>query len=925
MLWFCLCALLGWPSWAALPPSREGLLVPGGTAQLLDVVGIRVPVDRDRSLPLLVRALHDKKSVSLGSGPVAAVEKYLTAAASAKTGGEFVPALLPHALWERSVFGGKIKAETLAVRILTDREAALLYYGLFSLDEETLAFFVGHPSLISTIYRHDAGVFAAFADAVSVRDGRVVLPGATPWAEQWEALVGGPAAKPETFIPRLLHRDNGRLAWLFGTVRRLDASRQAFAMGPARIGLRSLYSSFVGFDDGWAGPDTPFSHFAELDASMILERVAATPDGEMASPAGRAFWEAVFADGRTFEAPAPAASAVPGHERATAAWLIDLLKRTPVKLRLAHLDAVLFAQRVWAAAEREHVPIDQSSLVETLSAFPGHEALIVTLERMGLVDPRDYAAAVRAADTLTSGFDLPRQSLRLAIFQGAIALVARMREVRTLSAAAARDVCLGLFPLASNDATHFPGEMARWVETSLLPAQPRESVAEMAGAEARLIDALSGPSPTLPARTLEWEGNRYVVDLAAGERTRLRRILRKLGGSDLDDVLALGRLSTAITTPSTSQEDVQAQAKQLANLVEALTDPGRDTLFGFGTTDAWNALLDRVRALGEGFYDDRTSEITRQALANGLGVVLADTLVSHVYAAGIGDPEASVLLGENPARRHDFALAVTGPPQGPWAMATPLRTSGGSAAAGSLLALERALGRYWLRPTTLTAASVRPLLWDEVTGLAESVAASNPRELTDEGRDVIASALRRGRDRLSAAAGRPNDVDRLAVAAGIEGWRRRLIRLKAEADPEAVASYFSLAEVLGLGLTGPAAASLDGWGPSARPLDGSLERRLTLTLDWNDVAGHRRLELFSTRFVDTQLRVAELLADLKLPAGLASGVLAYAMWDLAMNAQMAEWDDWLAVSRSAQRLSADRLADYVAALTVDGALVPVPK
>jgi hypothetical protein len=925
MLWFCLCAVLGWPSWAGAPPSGEELLVPGGTARLLEVVEISVPVERNRALLLLIRALHDKRSISPGSGPVAAVEKHLIAAAGAKGSGEFVPGLLPHALWERAVFGGKIKAEMLAARILTDREAALLYYGLFSLDEETLAFFVGHPSLISTIYRRDAGIFAAFADAIAVHDGRVVLPGTASWAGEWEALVGAPASDPGSFIPRLLHRDKGRLAWLFDTVRRLNAPRQAFAAGSARSGLPSLYLSFAGFDDGWNGPDTPFSHFADLDASMILRRVAATPDGEMASPGGRAFWEAVFADGRTFDGPAPVASALPGPERATAGWLIDQFKRTPVKLRLAHLEAVLFAQRLWAAAERERVPVDPSSLVETLSAFPEHEALIVTLERMGLVDSRDYAAAVRAATTLTTGFEPAQQSLRLAMFQGAIALVARMREVKTLSAEAARDVCSSLFPLASNDATHLPGEMARWIETSLLPAQPRGSAAESSGAEARLIDALSGPPPTLPARTLEWEGNRYVVDVAAGERARLRRILRKLGGSDLGNVLALSRISATITTPSTSEEDVQAQAKQLGNLVPALTDPGRATLFGFGTADAWDALLDRARALAGGSYGDRTSEITRQALANGLAVILADVLVSYVYGVGIGDPEASLLLGDNPARQHDFALQATAPLQGPWVMATPLRTSAGSAAAGSLLALERALGRYWLRPTTLTAASVRPLLWEQVAGLGESVAASNPRELTDEGLHAIASALRRGRDRLSAAAGRPNDIDRLAIAAGIEGWRRHLIRLAAETDPAGVKSYFFLAEVLALGLTGSEAGDLDDWGPSARPIDGGLERRLTLRLDWSDVAGHRNADLFSTRVIDLQLRVAELLADFKLPASLASGVTAYAMWDLAMNAKMADWDDWLAVGRTARQLSSDRMADYVAALTVDGPLVPVAK
>ena len=923
MLWVCLCAVLMFPGQASSPPAAASVLVPGGTTRLLSLVGVRAPVERDRALLVVVRALHQTRSALPKGGSIAAVQRHLAAAAKANDGDDRVPALLTQAVWEQAVFGGRIRAENLAARILGDRDAALLYYGLFSLDEETLAFFVAHPSLISTIYRRDAGAFAAFADALQVHDGRVILPGVTSWAEQWEALVGAPAADPEAFIAKLLHENQGRLAWLFDTIGRLDAGRQVFAMGRSRFGLRSLYLSLAGFDDGWTASDTPFSHFVPLDASMILQRIAAAPDGEMAPPRGRAFWEAVFDDRRSFTGPASAASALPSIESVTVVWLIDWLKATPGKLRRAHLHAVLFAQRLAAAAERERVPIDPSSLVEVLSAFPEHEALVVTLERMGFTDSRDYATAVRAARALTAQFDVSQQSLRLATFQGAIALVARMREAGTLNAAAARDLCLRLFPLASSDGTSFPEEMVRWIETALLPALPLGTAAAPAGAETRLIDALAGLSPVPPAPVIEWEGGGYRVDLAAGERARLRRILRKLGGSDLDSVLELGRIMSAIAAPASSQADARAQAAKLAELVTTLIDPGRPTLFGSGTADTRDAALARAREISEG-HGDRTSEDTRRILASGLAVVLADVLVSRVYAAAIGDPEASLLLGENPARRHDFALQAAAP-EGPWAMATVVQTSAGSVAAGSLLALERALARYWLRPTTPTAPSMRPLLWDQVTGLAESVAAFNPFELTDEGRDVLVSALRRGRDRLAAAAGRPDDIDRLAAEAGVEGWRRRLIRLAATADPAAVAEYWSLGEVLGLGLAGSAARDLDAWGSSTRPIDGGLERHLALRLDWHDVAGHRGLDLFSTRFVDLQLRVAELLADLKLPAGLASGVMAYAMWDLVMNAQMADRDDWLAVHRTAQRLSADRLTDYVAALTVDGPLVPVAK
>ena len=69
------------------------------------------------------------------------------------------------------------------------------------------------------------------------------------------------------FIERLLHRDRGRLAWLFDTVARLNTSQQAFVMGQNRFSLLSFYSSFAALDDGWSASDTPFNTFAALDAS----------------------------------------------------------------------------------------------------------------------------------------------------------------------------------------------------------------------------------------------------------------------------------------------------------------------------------------------------------------------------------------------------------------------------------------------------------------------------------------------------------------------------------------------------------------------------------------------------------------------------------------------------------------------------------
>ena len=73
---------------------------------------------------------------------------------------------------------------------------------------------------------------------------------------------------------------------------------------------------------------------------------------------------------------------------------------------------------------------------------------------------------------------------------------------------------------------------------------------------------------------------------------------------------------------------------------------------------------------------------------------------------------------------------------------------------------------------------------------------------------------------------------------------------------------------------------------------------------------------------DLNLRVALALHELKLPAALAKGVLAHATQDYVDTVKPLHGNDWLTMARWAQQLPTERVADYVAALTADGPLIP---
>ena len=186
----------------------------------------------------------------------------------------------------------------MATAILRDRRAALLYYGLMALDDDTLAFLGNHPELLTAITDRSAGAFAEWGRSIRVSAAGVEVPGGDGAAALWQALVGHARSDPAGFIRALLERDGGRASFFYDTVAHLDPARQAFALGGAdgtdRVGrFRALYGVFATtrtFDSGEAWP--VFRH--PFNPAAVLREVTANESGGMSAPASRVLWDAVF-------------------------------------------------------------------------------------------------------------------------------------------------------------------------------------------------------------------------------------------------------------------------------------------------------------------------------------------------------------------------------------------------------------------------------------------------------------------------------------------------------------------------------------------------------------------------------------------------------------------------------------------------------
>jgi len=218
----------------------------------------------------------------------------------------------------------------------------------------------------------------------------------------------------------------------------------------------------------------------------------------------------------------------------------------------------------------------------------------------------------------------------------------------------------------------------------------------------------------------------------------------------------------------------------------------------------------------------------------------------------------------------------------------------------------------------------RPTLNEEDRrALIEAVAIIEPAALSDRDRDSIVAAIGRGRARIAGVrtareAGVVADEIRLAPA------QRSLLAWLVEHEAARAASFLSPSELLWLGLEKtPIDPRFHAWGAPGRSRVGCLCLRLDDRQPWELLAGRWGSGIFASGFADLNLRLAELLAELRMPAPLLGPVLASATLDFVNTVDSRYRDDRRGVVEFVQALGVERVEQYLALLTTDGPLVPI--
>ncbi len=139
-----------------------------------------------------------------------------------------VPVLLRESDW--LTVSKKRSSSNLVDLLVRDPDVARLYWAMARNDAETNLALQKSPGMWKLLAY--APVLDFYGSQISIRQGRVLLPGGTAAEGAWKELVGASPTSPGDFVIQLLAKDNGWLAAYFDALSRVSRSQQVHLTEP---------------------------------------------------------------------------------------------------------------------------------------------------------------------------------------------------------------------------------------------------------------------------------------------------------------------------------------------------------------------------------------------------------------------------------------------------------------------------------------------------------------------------------------------------------------------------------------------------------------------------------------------------------------------------------------------------------------------
>jgi hypothetical protein len=840
------------------------------------------------------------------------------------------PLPLTPAVWTQSILGEHQASGSLLAAILRSPSASLMYCALLSLDDPTRAWLASEPALLQHIAQRRAAQFLLAAPGLRVRDAAVQVTGGAAAVPAWEAAVGKRVSDPVGFVRAIVDANGPGLPYFVGGAAQLAPERIRLllavdaAPATAASAVRRLAIVFDRIASAWDVDEKPFWR-PTLDPLLLVSDLRLNANGAPVLPGTIPFWMAAFSGGGERALSADAVSSTVSGPPADFPWICEQVFVGGQTVLRGPYHLVLLASRRFPSVTAANA-VDALALLRGAGQFP---ALVGTLERARVEPLRVYADVVSRARQLTAIDDEPRARVALAQFQGALALLARAAARGTLNPAEAAPLISSLSAVAPDERGEYRGKLVEWIAATVTSHGAARGAALGQAVAADLdwnfVRFISGADERGPV--VEWEGTPYRISFGAAEATRFRQLLGEHAPPYLS---AAGTMAAA----AEAFEGEKAMKPAIADHADAVGKAAAAVKCDENKADAWPMLGigGRCRELAAAVTRAATTGDARNAarlaprLRQLADLLLARGLTVLTYAAAMGHRDNAVVSPEDAASRHDFGFDFPGYGRGgawrwPASGADRIRNWH---VTGAMLGLDTALAQFTLVRTTTRPPSARPSLTEEDKVIfIKSAALIHPGTLTADDHHALVAAVRRGRERLANVRTR-DEAAAIGDELALPPLMRTLLAWNATFDARRALDVLTLSHVFLLGLE-PAAdpARFDAWGVAVDTRSGCHCLQFPGRRAGDLLPGRWFGGVLATGFADLNLRLAELLDEVRMPGALLAPVLAAATSDFTLGVEMRDFDDVPGWSDYTKALDIDRIEQYLALLTTDGALVPV--
>jgi hypothetical protein len=198
-----------------------------------------------------------------------------------------VPVLFREADWTTLSAGQKKGYVTIVDQLIHDPTVARLYWALTKSDAETRLELLRSPGLRRLLPY--AATLDFYGSQISIRSGRVIVPGGAWTQVTWKDLAGASPDNPGEFVPHLLAKDNGWLAAYFDVLSRVNESQREHLTENGR--LKRLYEDLRGTD--LEPPATRGVFRQGPDLLVLFTRLEWEPNGEPHVPGNLEVWKQI--------------------------------------------------------------------------------------------------------------------------------------------------------------------------------------------------------------------------------------------------------------------------------------------------------------------------------------------------------------------------------------------------------------------------------------------------------------------------------------------------------------------------------------------------------------------------------------------------------------------------------------------------------